>query len=47
MRASLATMNIQFRPASSQTVTLPGGQTVLRVEFSAPSPLGLLGPQGS
>jgi hypothetical protein len=46
MRASLATVNIQFRPAS-RTVTLPGGQTVLRVEFTAPSPLGLLGPQGS
>jgi hypothetical protein len=47
MRASLATMSIQFRPASSQTVTFPGGQTVLRVEFTAPSPLGLLGPHGS
>ncbi len=47
MRASLATMNPQFRPASSQTVTFPGGQAVLRVEFTAPSPLGLLGPQGS
>jgi hypothetical protein len=46
MRASLATVNIQFRPAS-RTVTLPGGQTVLRVEFTAPSPLGLLVPQGS
>jgi hypothetical protein len=34
----------QFRPASVQTVHLAGGVPVLRIEFSAPSPLGLLGP---
>jgi hypothetical protein len=32
-----------FRPAQVTTVRLAGGQTVLRVEFTAPSPLGLLG----
>jgi len=29
----------------TQTVRLAGGLTVLRIQFSAPSPLGLLGPQ--
>jgi hypothetical protein len=32
-----------FRPADVTTVRLVSGQTVLRVEFTAPSPLGLLG----
>jgi hypothetical protein len=32
-----------FRPADVTTVRLAGGQTVLHVEFTAPSPLGLLG----
>jgi hypothetical protein len=32
-----------FRPADVTTVRLAGGQIVLRVEFTAPSPLGLLG----
>jgi hypothetical protein len=32
-----------FRPAHVTTVRLASGQTVLRVEFTAPSPLGLLG----
>jgi hypothetical protein len=32
-----------FRPADVATVRLASGQTVLRVEFTAPSPLGLLG----
>jgi hypothetical protein len=31
-----------FRPADVTTVRLASGQTVLRVEFTAPSPLGLL-----
>ena len=31
-----------YLPASAQTVHLPGGLTVLRIEFTAPSPLGLL-----
>jgi hypothetical protein len=30
--------------AQTQTVRLPGGLTVLRIQFGAPSPLGLLGP---
>jgi hypothetical protein len=33
-----------FRPARVQTMRLADGVAVLRVEFSAPSPLGLLGP---
>ncbi len=41
--ADFRKMNTQFRPASTETEVLPGGQTVLRVEFPAPSPLGLLG----
>jgi len=30
--------------AQTQTVRLPGGLTVLRIQFGAPTPLGLLGP---
>ena len=41
--ADLRAVRAQFRPASTDTVVLPGGQRVLRVEFAAPSPLGLLG----
>jgi hypothetical protein len=41
----LGTVPAAYRPA--RTVVLPGGQTVLRVEFTAPSPLGILHPQGS
>ena len=33
--------------AQTQTVQLPGGLTVLRIQFGAPSPLGLLGPRSS
>ena len=29
----------QYHPASSKLVTLPAGQTVLRIEFDVPSPL--------
>jgi Polysaccharide biosynthesis protein/Polysaccharide biosynthesis C-terminal domain len=47
MLAHLEALDVQFRPARAETVVLPGGQTVLRIEFSAPSPLGLLGPAGS
>jgi hypothetical protein len=32
-----------FRPADVTTARLAGGQTVLHVEFTAPSPLGVLG----
>jgi len=41
VRAALDKLNAQLRPA--RTVMLPGGQAVLRVEFTAPSPLGLFG----
>ena len=34
----------QFRPASVTTVRLPGGQAVLRIQVTAPSPLGLFAP---
>jgi hypothetical protein len=34
----------EFRPAYFRTVRLPGGAVVLRIEFTAPSPMGLLGP---
>jgi hypothetical protein len=46
-RASLAKLTGPFRPASTMTVTPAGGRPVLRVEFTAPSPVGLLGPQTS
>jgi hypothetical protein len=39
----LGAVTMQFRPASTKTVVLPTGQKVLRVQFTAPSPLGLLG----
>jgi hypothetical protein len=35
---------IPFRPAHVATVYLAGGTKALRIEFPAPSPLGLLGP---
>jgi hypothetical protein len=43
-RTYLNTVNTQFRPARTVTARLPGGQTVLRVEVTAPSPFGLFGP---
>ncbi len=42
MIVELGTESAQLRPASTETVVLPSGQKVLRVEFTAPSPLGLL-----
>jgi hypothetical protein len=47
LRASLNSATAQFRPARIVQVVRPGGQAVLRVEFTAPSPLGLFGTQGS
>jgi hypothetical protein len=47
IRTDLGTVPAVYRPARTATVVLPGGQTVLRIEFTAPSPLGLFGPQGS
>jgi hypothetical protein len=43
-RAYLSTVNARYRPASTTTVVLPGGQAVLRIEFTAPSPLRVSGP---
>ena len=40
-RAYLSTVDSKFRPASMTTAVLPGGRAVLRVEFAAPSPLGM------
>ena len=47
LRASLNSATAQFRPARIMQVVRPGGRAVLRVEFTAPSPLGLFGTQGS
>ena len=47
MRASLNSANIPYHPVRAVTVVLPDGQTVFRVEFTAPSPFGVLSPQGS
>jgi hypothetical protein len=47
MRADLGKGPVAYRPAGTATVVLPGGQPVLRIEFTAPSPLGLFSPQGS
>jgi hypothetical protein len=47
MQAHLSTELVQYRPLSSQTVVLPSGEDVLRVEFAAPSPLGPISALGS
>jgi predicted Ser/Thr protein kinase len=39
MQALMNTQWAQYLPSSSKLVTLRGGQTVLRIEFDAPSPL--------
>jgi hypothetical protein len=44
LRASLGAMSARFRPTSIRTGVLHG-QAVLRIEFTAPTPFGLLGPQ--
>ena len=46
MRASLNSANIPYHPVRAVTVALPDGQTVFRVEFTAPSPFGVLKPLG-
>jgi hypothetical protein len=43
VRRFLLAQQAPFRPADVTAVRLASGQTVLRVEFTAPSPLGLLG----
>jgi serine/threonine protein kinase len=39
MQGLASTQWAEYLPASSKLVTLPAGQTVLRIEFDAPSPL--------
>ena len=43
LRAYLSTADVTFRPAIVTTAVLADGQHVLRVEFTAPSPLGVFG----
>ena len=45
VRAYLSGLTTGFRPVKTVAVTLPDGQAVLRVEFSAPSPPGVSGTQ--
>jgi hypothetical protein len=47
VRADLSTLTVMLRPASMTTGKLADDQAVLRIGFTAPSPLGLLGPQAS
>jgi hypothetical protein len=42
MLALLGSQRLLYRPMTAMTVRLSGGQAVLRIEFAAPSPLGLL-----
>jgi hypothetical protein len=44
MVSFLRVQRFPFRPAHVATVYLAGGVKALRIEFPAPSPLGLLGP---
>ena len=47
VRSMVSFLHVQrfpFRPAHVATVYLAGGAKALRIEFPAPSPLGLLGP---
>jgi hypothetical protein len=44
VRSYLDELTTTFRPLRTVTVVLPDGQAVLRVEFTAPSPLGVLPP---
>jgi hypothetical protein len=43
VRSALSGVDSRFRPARTVSVMLPDGQAVLRVEFTAPSPLGVSG----
>ena len=44
--ADLGKVPAPANSANTGTVAFPGGRTVLRIEFTAPSPLGVLGPGG-
>jgi hypothetical protein len=46
LKGFLLAQRAPYLPAEVDTVRLATGQAVLRVEFSAPSPLGLLGTAG-
>jgi hypothetical protein len=43
VRSALNGLDTSFRPVRTVPVVLPDGQAVLRVEFAAPSPLGVSG----
>ena len=43
VRSALSGLDTSFRPVRTVPVVLPDGQAVLRVEFTAPSPLGVSG----
>jgi hypothetical protein len=43
VRSALSGLDTSFRPVRTVPVVLPDGQAVLRVEFAAPSPLGMSG----
>jgi hypothetical protein len=43
VRSVLSGLDTSFRPVRTVPVVLPDGQAVLRVEFAAPSPLGMSG----
>ncbi len=44
IESALHSQSPPYVPLSMGTVRLPSGQSVLQIEFAAPSPLGLLGP---
>jgi hypothetical protein len=44
---ALGKLQAPYKPAAYATVKIPGGQSVLRIQVAAPSPLGLLGPAPS
>jgi hypothetical protein len=46
LKGFLLAQRAPYLPAEMDTVRLATGQAVLRVEFTAPSPLGLLGTEG-
>jgi hypothetical protein len=47
LRTYLSTADVSFRPAIVTTAVLADGQHVLRVEVTAPSPLGVFGTQSA
>ena len=47
MRATLAGLKSDIRPARTQDVAVANNQTVLRIEFTAPSPLGVFSQESS